>query len=334
MSATPQRRWTTATVVDARDAADSIRQITLRFPEPVIEPIEGSHLDVDVLIDGRTESRSYSVVSRSIEDPTSIVLAVHRAARSRGGSAYMHTLAPGMTLRATQPLTSFPFSRGSESVRFLAGGVGVTALMAMADATRMRSLYESVDYHFTYVGRERSAMAFLNDLSELHAGRATVHASSELGRFDTEKFVAECPESAVLYVCGPVTMLDAVRTAWSSSGRALSRLRYETFGTTGKYPTSEFVVRVPKKGLEVTVRANESILDALEAVGAEMMFDCRRGECGLCQIDIQAVSGTVDHRDVFFSNRQQRANSRLCSCVSRVAASDDGSTPVLTVDLP
>ena len=71
------------------------------------------------------------------------------------------------------------------------------------------------------------------------------------------------------------------------------------------------------------------MLDALEAAGIEMIFDCRRGECGLCALDILEVDGIVDHRDVFFSDEEKAANRKLCTCVSRVAG---GSITVDTAD--
>ncbi len=333
MSATSQRRWSTATVADVSDCADSIRRIALRFPAPVIGQIEGSHLDVDVRIGESTEVRSYSVAARGTDSHT-VVLGVHLSPHSRGGSTYMHSLVPGSRIRATQPLTSFPFSRSPGNVRFLAGGIGVTALMSMAEAVKNRMVLGGNDYRFTYVGRHRKAMAFVDDLQELHGDSLTIHTSEEGGRLDLTRFVDECPEATVLYVCGPVGMLDAVRSAWSAAGRPPGALRYETFGTAGRHPTAEFVVRVPKQGLSVTVKSNESMLEALEAIGAEMMFDCRRGECGLCQVDICAVEGIVDHRDVFFSGQQQQANKRLCTCVTRIASADDGAVPTVTVDLP
>lgn len=333
MSATSQRLWSMATVADISDAADSIRRIVLRFPEPVVGQIEGSHVDVDVRIGDRTAKRSYSVVEQGV-DRCSIVLGVHRSPHSRGGSSYMHQLQPGSAIRATQPLTSFPFSRTAGPVRFLAGGIGITALMSMAAAVKLRHTLGENDYRITYSGKSLDAMAFVDDLREVHDKHLTVHTSADHGRLDVARFVNECPESAVLYVCGPVGMLDAVRGAWSKAGRPPGSLRYETFGTTGRHPTADFVVRVPKQGLAVTVRSTESMLEALEAAGAEMMFDCRKGECGLCQVDICAVEGIVDHRDVFFSSLQQQIDRRLCTCVTRIAAPADGSIPSVTVDLP
>jgi len=48
------------------------------------------------------------------------------------------------------------------------------------------------------------------------------------------------------------------------------------------------------------------------------LYDCRRGECGLCAMDIVRTDGTIDHRDVFFSAAERQGNQRLCACVSRV----------------
>ena len=51
------------------------------------------------------------------------------------------------------------------------------------------------------------------------------------------------------------------------------------------------------------------------------MFDCRRGECGLCQVKVLDVQGVIDHRDVFLSEHEKQENTRLCACVSRVVGS-------------
>jgi vanillate O-demethylase ferredoxin subunit len=82
-------------------------------------------------------------------------------------------------------------------------------------------------------------------------------------------------------------------------------------------------------GREVDVPQNQTMLEALEAAGIEMIFDCRRGECGLCALTILEVDGTVDHRDVFFSDVEKAANTKLCTCVSRVVG---GSITVDTAD--
>ena len=120
--------------------------------------------------------------------------------------------------------------------------------------------------------------------------------------------------------------MDAVRRSWVERELPSPNLRFETFGNSGWYSAQEFVVRVPKLDLEVTVGADQTMLEALEAAGADMMYDCRKGECGLCEVRVLALEGELDHRDVFYSERQKDARSKLCCCVSRavVPAGSEG----------
>ena len=67
-----------------------------------------------------------------------------------------------------------------------------------------------------------------------------------------------------------------------------------------------FRVRLPQLNREIVVPENQSMLDALESAGIGVVSDCRRGECGVCAINVIGVEGTVDHRDVFFSERRSK----------------------------
>jgi ferredoxin len=60
-----------------------------------------------------------------------------------------------------------------------------------------------------------------------------------------------------------------------------------------------------------------SMLDAMRAAGVDVMWDCLRGECGLCTLDVLKAEGTLDHRDVFLSDAQHEAGRKICTCVSR-----------------
>jgi vanillate O-demethylase ferredoxin subunit len=112
-------------------------------------------------------------------------------------------------------------------------------------------------------------------------------------------------------------MLEAARSAWNAAGREPADLRYETFGSSGLLPTSEFRVRLKDSGAEIVVPQGRSMLSALNDAGFEVMSDCERGECGVCAIDVLAVDGEIDHRDVFFSDHQKSGNAKICPCVSR-----------------
>src|ERR1044072_1103595 len=124
-------------------------------------------------------------------------------------------------------------------------------------------------------------------------------------------------------------MLEPAKRTRAESGRPAELVLFETFGNSGRFASEPFTVKIPRLGREIAVAQNVTMLDALEAAGIEMIFDCRRGECGLCALPILSVEGTVDHRDVFFSDAEKAANGKLCTCVSRVVG---GSITIDTAD--
>lgn len=336
MGAANHKRWGKARVLDVCDVAQHVRQIVLE-PERMESPAPpGSHIDIGVYVNGRADIRSYSVVGMGAYG-TELVLGVQLARQSRGGSAFMHALRRGQEVTITQPLQNFPLSYGRPAYVLAAGGIGITALVAMGRALKERG----ANYRFVYGARSRPLMAFLDDLVAEHGDRLEARVDDEGTSLDVEDLVASVPEGGELYVCGPTPMLDAIKAAWARTGRRPADLRFETFGSSGRFAPEPFRVRIPRLGLETVVSHDVSMLEALEACGADMMFDCRRGECGLCQVKVLDVRGVIDHRDVFLSDAQHKAGDRLQCCVSRVVspqtgglAGADGHEAVLTVDIP
>ncbi|MBY4131176.1 oxidoreductase [Rhodococcus fascians] len=315
--------WSRGTVLSVEPAAEGIAQIVIGTEQPCrVAP--GSHVDVTV---DTGDIRSYSIVSGG-RDGMSVTLGVRLSPTSRGGSRFMHSLVPGDELAITAPLQNFPLRIGAPRYVLLAGGIGITAIAAMAAGLRR----VDADYRLLYVGRSRAAMAFLPELAAAHGDRLAVHVDDEGTGLDVAAMMTGVDHSTELYMCGPIRLMDAVRRTWMDRELPLPNLRYETFGNSGWFDAQEFTVTIPRLGIETTVGTGESMLEALERAGADMMFDCRKGECGLCLVDVLDVDGTVDHRDVFFSESQRGTSRKLCSCVSRVAGTRDGAS--LTLDIP
>lgn len=326
-----QAEWQSATVVAVRDIADRIRRIEFE-PEKPTRVRPGEHIDVLVNIDGRSDDRSYSVVEGS-EDGSRIVVSVFRTPTSRGGSIFMHELEVGETVRITQPLQDFPLRIGAPAYVLVAGGVGITAILNMARLLKQRG----DDYVLHYVGSNRERMAYLEELEAEHGDKLVLHVTAEHGRMSIATLLETVPALAELYMCGPIRLMEELRREWERSDRDITALRYETFGNSGWFDPEPFTVNVPKYGVSIEVAPSESMLEALERSGVDMMFDCRRGECGLCEVRITALEGVVDHRDVFYSERQKAPNSKMCGCVSRVAAGTDAAPgcarPSVTIDI-
>jgi ferredoxin len=94
-------------------------------------------------------------------------------------------------------------------------------------------------------------------------------------------------------------------------------LRYEVFGDSGLFTEQSFEVDILNRDQRVTVRPDQTLLEALLESGVEMIYDCQRGECGLCAVRIVEHQNEVDHRDVFFSAEEKAEGHRMCACVSR-----------------
>lgn len=175
------------------------------------------------------------------------------------------------------------------------------------------------NFRLLYAARRRSDLAFADELKERIGDRLETFVSADGARIDFEAEIARLAPEGELYVCGPIPMLEEAKRRWARSGRPAERLRFETFGNSGSFASEPFTIRIPRLNREIAVPQNQTMLEALEEAGVEMIYDCRRGECGLCALDIVEVDGVVDHRDVFFSDEEKARNQKLCTCVSRVA---------------
>lgn len=337
MAAQSTLRWQQAEVIETSDVADGVRRIVIR-PEDPQPAAPGAHLDVEVSHQGSTIRRSYSVV-RSEDGGRRWTISVQLAPASRGGSRAMHALQEGDSLRVSAPLLNFPLGVGAARYVLVAGGIGVTALVAMASTLRRRG----ADYTLVLVGRSRSVLAYLDELADEHGDRLEVHIDDEGTGLDVGALVDEVSGSDLvanteLYVCGPIRLMDALRRGWAGRGLPGPNLRFETFGNSGAWAAEPFQVRIPGLDREVTVGAEVSLLDALENAGVEVMWDCRKGECGLCTVRVLGCDGRIDHRDVFLSDEQKKQDTSLCACVSRVATGDQAlaraGRRTLTIDLP
>ncbi|WP_432559688.1 PDR/VanB family oxidoreductase [Granulicoccus sp. GXG6511] len=348
MAVSIQPEWRTVRVVDTEDVAEGVRRVTFEYPESH-KGAPGSHVDLRLPWGDSLIERSYSLVD-SIEDDPLLTITVMLSPTSRGGSAAVHALRPGDQLEATQPLQNFPLSVGAKQYLLIAGGIGVTAVHAMAQVLKARG----ADYRFVYVGRSRAIMAYLDDLIETHGSRIEIHIDDEGSPLIVDDLLdSVCAEPAAnsteLYLCGPIRLMDHVRRGWEQRHLPQTNLRFETFGNSGSWAPQDFLVRIPRLEKEIAVQADETMLEAFERSGLDVMFECRKGECGLCQVSILHVDGHVDHRDVFFSPKEKAVNKSACACVSRAVASGTpallesdsvaqpevhpGSRAVLTVDL-
>ena len=311
--------WQGARVAELRDLTPTVREFVLApaDADAVAERwAPGAHLQVRLAADGREFTRNYSLVGSPEESP-GYRIAVKRLDDGLGGSRAMWQLAVGDAIEVGTPQNHFPLGFAAPATLLVAGGIGITPMVSMAQALargghRVRLLYAA---------RSESELAYGETLRELLGEGLVTCVSSRGERLDLTGEIDALSAGAQAYVCGPAALLDEVRARWLDAGRPLPSLRFETFGSGGRLHSEGFYVELPRHGTRLEVPPDRPLLEVLEAAGIEVMSDCRRGECGLCVMDVLSLDGQIDHRDVFLSEREKRENTRICACVSRVVGS-------------
>ena len=171
-------------------------------------------------------------------------------------------------------------------------------------------------------------MAFHELVKRDHAARADLYFTRGDGarRIDIDALLDRHQGQAEthLYVCGPALLIDAVRLAAEARGVIRRRIHFESFGPSWDATDGPVRVAMSESAIELEAMPGTTLLDAMEAAGAWIPSDCKRGECGAC---IATYSGGRPiHRDNCLTEEQRRHS--LCPCVSWAS-----SDAVLTLQL-
>ncbi|MCZ2497524.1 cytochrome P450 [Xylophilus sp. Kf1] len=301
-------------VVEQRSrAADGIVRIRLVSPDGRALPrwTAGSHIDVEC---GRTGlSRPYSLCGDPA-DAHAFEIAVLHDPQGRGGSAWVHDqLAVGDRVRIRGPRNHFRLDESARRFIFVAGGIGITPVSAMA--RRARQL--GIDYQLHYSGRSRAAMALLAELQALHGDRLVVHAHDEGRRNDLAALLATPEAGTQVYACGPRRMLQALQTHCADWPPDALHVEHFESTVTVLDPAKEqaFEVELKDAGLVLQVGAGQTLLAALRAANIDVQSDCEEGLCGSCEVRV--LAGRVDHRDLVLTRPERDAGDRMMACCSR-----------------
>ncbi len=254
-------------------------------------------------------------------------IAVLRDAASRGGSQAVHdAVHVGDLLRISAPKNHFPLSPGAPYRLLLAGGIGITPLLAMAE--QLSAQGQPFELH--HCTRSRVRTPFMERVSAaVFANRVQHHFDDgeAAQKLDIAATLRTAPAGTHLYVCGPQGFMDAVLAAGRAAGWAEERLHREYFAAT---PTDHaddgcFELEIASTGRVIPVRADQSALAALLEAGLNIPMSCEQGVCGTCLTRV--IAGTPKHHDKYFTPEEQAANDQFLPCCSRA------ESPRLILDL-
>lgn len=304
-----------ARVASVRDVASDVRAYELVPAGAANWPHfeAGAHIDVQV---GEGTVRQYSLCN-SPATPNRYVIAVRLDRDGRGGSVAMHAdVNAGDAVTIGTPRNNFPLDESLDDYVLVAGGIGVTPLLAMAH--RLHALGKPFVLHLC--ARSEAALPFHAELAALpFADRLSVHLDThdEAQRFDPLRALGPWSPGRGAYLCGPSGFMQWVTAASREAGWPVGAVQTESFvpARGARADDAPFEVQLARSGRVLQVGADESLLDVLNANGCAVICSCTQGICGSCMTPV--LEGVPDHRDAILTDTERAANAQMTVCVSR-----------------
>lgn len=296
-------------VADIRKEAEGVLGVVLEDPVGRLPDWSaGAHVEVE--LDGT--SRFYSLCG-PVGDGR-VTIAILREEAGRGGSRLFHErLAPGMELKLRGPRNHFRLDEEAARHVLIAGGIGITPIIAMAD--RLKALGRNYELH--YAGRSRRTMAFLDRIAKDHGQRTMLYPADEGQRADLLALVARRGENGQICACGPDRMIKALEALTADLAPGAFAFEHFTGGDVALDPAKEqgFDVELTDSELRLHVPPDRTLLSVLRSAGIDLPSDCEEGLCGTCECAV--VAGEIDHRDKVLSNVERAKGDRMMTCCSR-----------------
>lgn len=295
------------TVAERRECADGVVSLCLTAPggEDLPAWTPGAHVD---LLLGDDLVRQYSLCGDP-SDRKQWRIGVLLEPESRGGSAAVHALEEGGTVRARGPRNHFSLVPSRRYI-FIAGGIGITPLLPMI--TQVAA--SGSEWHLHYGGRSLSTMAFRDELAT-HGDRVTFVPADKMGPIDLESILGEPRDDTVVYTCGPEGLLGAVEQQcekWPDGALHLERFSGLPIDDSDN---ASFEVELERTGITVEVGPEQSIFEVVREAGVSVLGSCLEGICGTCETEV--LEGEIDHRDSVLDEEERESNELMMICVSR-----------------
>jgi vanillate O-demethylase ferredoxin subunit len=245
-------------------------------------------------------------------------IAVLRESAGRGGSAAMHdTVHQGAELSISPPRNLFALSAHAPHHLLLAGGIGVTPLLAMAEALHA----QGASFALHHACRSAARSPFATRLAAApYAAQVRRHLDNgpAAQRLDLPALLAAQPAQAHLYVCGPAGFMAAVQAAAQAAGWDAARLHSESFQPAAPEAATQgggFEVQLGHGGRVVPVAAGQTVVAALAAAGVQVLTSCEQGVCGTCLTRV--LAGQPEHHDQYLTDAERQAGDQFLPCCSR-----------------
>lgn len=297
-------------VVADNEIATGLKEIILETNDDILELpawTPGAHIEL-LLPNGL--DRKYSLCPS--DKSNQYVIVVKKEEEGEGGSLWIHeNLKVGDTLKIKGPKNFFKLNEKAENYLLVAGGIGITPILAMA-ATLKR---QNKEFKLVYCGRNRDGLAYLDRLN-VYADDFDVYVSSEGNKADFDAIMKAQKKGTLIYACGPEKLLNTLEKLAEQYN---FELKFELFGSGSSLLNPElentFDVELIDTGKVYHVPKHKTLLEVLLDNEIDLPHDCLEGLCGSCEVIV--IEGEIDHRDKSLSTKERESNQKMITCCSR-----------------
>lgn len=295
----------------ARETPD-ILSFELTHPQGLPLPGYAAGAHIDVHLPGGFV-RQYSLARASVQGSRSYLIGVKREAQGRGGSTALHErVREGDLLPVSAPRNNFPLRGEATRHLLLAGGIGLTPMLAMAQSLSA----QGASFTLCVFARSREHLAFAASLGDPALQpfiRLHIDEDKVAERIDLHALLAAQAPGTHAYICGPGGFMAAVRDAATGCRWPEEQLHAEYFAAPAESAAltgRPFALRLTRRGIEVHVAADQSAVDALRAIGIDVPVSCEQGLCGTCVVAGEGQE--AEHRDFCLTGAERRHKVALC----------------------
>ncbi|SFA96750.1 vanillate O-demethylase ferredoxin subunit [Collimonas sp. OK607] len=278
----------------------------------------GSHIDVH-LRPGLV--RQYSLCNPPHEQHRYLIC-VLRDPASRGGSQAMHDdIQAGMVLQISVPKNHFPIVEAERSL-LLAGGIGVTPILCMAEALSA----QGAAFEMHYCARAPERTAFRERIAcSPYSGQVQFHYDSgdAAQKLDLPALLTGLDRQTHIYLCGPAGFIDHVLATTKAHDWPQGQVHLEYFGAAAAAndgTDQAFDVRLASSGKVFSIPVGSTVLQVLTDAGVFIPASCEQGVCGTCLTRV--LDGVPDHRDLYMTEAEQVVNDQFTPCCSRAKSAE------------
>ena len=327
--------------------------VTIYFeqPEPYLEYKPGQYLSVILEIDGKEVRRSYSLCTSPFLDPHPGIT-VKRVEKGLVSNYLNDQIRPGKTLQVMKPMGNFTIDFHSKNTRqfvMIAGGSGITPVMAIAKSVLVNEPLSRVDILFC--SRSEDQIIFrseLERLSESHGDRFQVsHRLSrptsawtgEKGRMDhtalsryLDAIQQNTHQPVHYFLCGPEGLMEIGLDLLADRKVNPDLIHRESFysdidakekamkasGQLAPALTRDIEIVLEGKSHQVEVTPGKTILEAGLDMDLDMPYSCQSGLCTACRGRL--LSGKVDMIEDAGLSQSEVAQGYILCCSSKPAS--------------